>query len=206
MARHLTLSVVLLAIASCTSQQMVDEQLALCPEYFQENVGQTYVLPFYSAVVPILGGPVAWLNKSDPNGSYTLTSLASKDAVLHEAFHSFDYRCALNRNEEWKRFVNDFSQGNPPKPNLLAYFSCMAIPPIRYIPVPGHVNLYGCATGAEDAAYCFAFGIRGRKRDDPELMRKCGVVGRFARGEYAKYNEPMARKMLGGFGANNPKQ
>lgn len=195
MARHLTLSI-LLAMAGCASQQMVDEQLALCPKYFQENTGEAYVLPFYSAAVPILGGPVGWMNKSDPNGSYTLTSLADKDVVLHEAFHSFDYRCALNRKEEWKGFVNDFSQGNP-KPDLLAYLSCITIPIVQHIPVPGHVRLYGCSTGAEDAADCFVFWVRGRKRNDPELMRKVKAAGNFASGEYThpwKERRPYGKK------------
>jgi hypothetical protein len=170
-------------VPGCVSQKIHDEQLALCPEYFQQNVGEGHVLPFWTAILPLTGGPVGWLNKSD--GSYSVTPLAGKFTILHEAFHSFDYRCAKERPDEWKRFIKDFCNGKDvPKPDLPAYLVGMTLPGIRDIPVKGHVRLYGRATGAEDAADCFAFCIQGKSRDDPELMRKCGVVKQFAEGQY----------------------
>ena len=170
-------------IAGCVSQQIHGEQLALCPEYFQQNVGKGHILPFRTAILPLIGGPVGWLNKSD--GSYSLTPLAGKNVILHEAFHSFDYRCAKERPDEWKRFTKDFCNGKDiPKPNLSAYLVGMTLPVIRDIPVKGHVRLYSRATGAEDAADCFAFWMRGKNRDDPELIRKCKLIKRFAEGQY----------------------
>jgi len=174
-------------ITGCVSQQVLDEQLALCPEHFQRNVGKERILPFWTAILPLTGGPIGWLNKSD--GSFSLTPLASKDIILHEAFHSFDYRCANQRPEEWKRFVKDFS-GLAPKPNLPVYFFSMSLPIIRDIPVKGHVRLYSCSTSAEDAADCFVFWTRGKNRNDPELARKCQVVKRFVEGQYVSPADP----------------
>jgi len=174
-------------IAGCVSPEMLNEQLALCPEYFQRNVGKEHILPFWTVISPLTGGPIGWLNKSD--GSFCLTPLAGKNVILHEAFHSFDYRCANQQPEEWKRFVKDFS-GLAPKPNLPVYFFSMSLPIIRDIPVKGHVRLYGCSTGAEDAADCFVFWIQGKNRDDPELARKCQVVKRFVEGQYVLPADP----------------
>jgi len=176
-------------IAGCVSQRVLDEQLALCPEYFQRNVGKERILPFWTVILPLTGGPVGWLNKSD--GSFCLTPLASKNVILHEAFHSFDYRCANQRPEEWKQFIRDFCNGkNIPKPDLLAYWCGITLPIIRDIPVKGHVRLYSCATGAEDAADCFVFWMQGKNRDDPELIRKYKVVKRFVEGQYVLPVDP----------------
>lgn len=60
----------------------------------------------------------------------------------------------------------------------------MTLPVVRDIPLKGHIRLYSCATGAEDAADCFAFWMRGKSRDDPKLRRKCKVVKQFAEGQY----------------------
>lgn len=187
--KRLKLSVVVLSglvVGGCVSEQMVNEQLALCPKYFQDNVGETRILPIWSAIIPLTGGPVGWLNKSD--GSYSLTALATKDVILHEAFHSVDYCCAENRPDEWKQFVEEFSC-KVPKPNIFIYAACFITPFIQDIPVPGYVRLYGCSTGAEDAADCFVFWLRGKERkNDPQLERKCRVVAKFATGQYAKNN------------------
>jgi len=170
-------------ISGCASQKLVNEQLSLCPDYFRQNVGQVRILPFWSAIVPLTGGPVGWLNKSD--GTYSLTSLAGKDVVLHESFHSFDFLCWQNRLDEWQAFVKDFTQDKPRKPNVPIYFLNMTVPFATNVPVPGHVRLYGLATGAEDAADCFVFGIRGQKRNDAELMRKCQVIKNYTEGKMA---------------------
>ena len=151
----------------------------MCPQYFQDNVGQAKILPVWSALIPIMGGPTGWLNK---DGSYTLTALAGRDVILHEAFHSFDFQAYRERKAEHGRFIEAW--GGVPKPQLAVYLACAAIPGIGKIPVPGHASLYGCSNGVEDSAETFVFWIRGKKRNDNKLMHKCSVIESFVTGQY----------------------
>ena len=181
MKRLVILLVILLLFTSgCASVDMVQEELSLCPQYFRDNVGDARVLPVWSAIIPLTGGPIGWLNK---DGSYTLTSLAGRDVILHEAFHSFDYRCYRQRRTEHDKFVSAW--GGVPKPDLVLYLACAAVPIIGKIPVPGHASLYGCSNGVEDAAETFVFWMRGKTRNDEKLMSKCGVIENFVKGKYS---------------------
>jgi hypothetical protein len=173
------LLILMLFTAGCASTDMVQEELSLCPQYFQDNVGEAKILPLWSAVIPIIGGPTGWLNK---DGSYTLTALAGRDVVLHEAFHSFDFKTHQRRRAEHKEFVEAW--GGVPKPQLALYLACAAVPFICKIPVPGHATLYGRSNGAEDAAETFVFWMRGKTRNDEKLMNKCVVIENFVKGRY----------------------
>lgn len=187
--KKLIVAVLLGLIVGCVSEQSVQKQISLCPEYFQKNIGEVKILPFWTVIIPLACGPVGWMNKSDPNISCSLTPLADKATVFHEMFHTFEWQAAKERPGEWQRFQKDFCNGNVKnysKSRLgpIAPLMCMAFPPIGDIPIHGHVRFYGLSWGAEDTADCFAFWMIGRKRNDLELMRKCEVVGKFARGEY----------------------
>ncbi len=173
------LSILMLLTAGCVSTEMVREELSLCPQYFQDNAGQAKILPLWSAAIPIVGGPTGWLNK---DGSYTLTALAGRDVILHEAFHSFDFNTHKRRRDEHNEVVEAW--GGVPKPQLAFYLACAAVPFIGKIPVRGHATLYGCSNGAEDAAETFVFWMRGKTRDDEELMNKCAVIENFVKGRY----------------------
>lgn len=173
------LLILTLVTAGCASTDMVRDEISLCPRYFQDNVGEAKILPLWSAIIPIVGGPTGWLNK---DGSYTLTALAGRDVVLHEAFHSFDFKTHQRRRAEHNKFVKAW--GGVPKPQLAFYLACAAVPIIGKLPVPGHATLYGCSNGAEDAAETFVFWMRGKTRNDKKLMKKCAVIENFVKGRY----------------------
>jgi len=177
--RHLLLMLVLL-ISGCVSTEVVQREIEQCPQYFQDNVGEAKILPIWSAVIPLLGGPIGWLNK---DGSYTLTSLADRDIVLHEAFHSFHFRTYQQRRNEHNRFA--VAWGGVPEPQLALYLICAAVPIVGKVSFPGHVNLYGCSNVVEDAAETFVFWMRGKKRNDKKLMNKCAVIESFVYGAYS---------------------
>ncbi len=174
------LLILMVFVSGCASQRAVQEELSLCPQYFQDNVGEAKVLPVWSAVIPLIGGPSGWLNK---DGSYTLTALASRDVILHEAFHSFDFNSYQQRRAEHSKFVRAW--GGVPKPQLALYLACAAVPLVGKIPVPGHASLYGLSNGVEDSAETFVFCMRDKKRNDKKLMNKSSVIGRFVKGKYA---------------------
>jgi len=177
--RHLLLMLVLL-ISGCVSTEVVQREIEQCPQYFQDNVGEAKILPIWSAVIPLVGGPIGWLNE---DGSYTLTSLANRDVLLHEAFHSVDFWIYQHRRDEHNRFVAAW--GGVPAPQLALYLICAAVPIVSKVPVPGHVNLYGCSNGMEDAAETFVFWMRGKKRNDKKLMNKCAAIESFVNGAYS---------------------
>lgn len=170
-----TLSV--MALTGCVSTKVVQQELKLCPQYFQDNVGEAKILPIWSVVIPLIGGPHGWLNK---DGSYTLTALASRDVILHEAFHSFDFKCWKERRTEHDDFR--MSWGGSPKPQLGLYLilpfiePVLCVPLVRKLPIPGYVNLYGLCNGNEDAAETFVFYVRDKKRNDKKVMNKRDII------------------------------
>lgn len=168
-----------LSHCGCVSDRVVQKELKLCPQYFQDNVGEAKILPIWSAVVPIMGGPVGWLNK---DGSYTLTALASKKIRLHEAFHSFDFNVHRRHKVSHDAFIRNW--GGVPKPQIVIYLAAAAFPVVDKIPIPGHVSLYGLSNGVEDTAQTFSFWIRGKTRNDKELTRKCKVIEKFTKGHF----------------------
>ena len=185
----ITLILSALTLTGCVSEQTVNEQLSLCPKYFQENIAKPNILPWYSAIVPLTGGPVGWANAHDPNGAWTITSLASKGHVLHEAFHSFTIRSYYNKRKEFDAFVHAFTDGNgSPKPNTFVYLTSFIVPMITYLPVPGHVNFYSMSSGGEDSANAFAFWMQGKKRNDKKLTRKIKVIENYTTGKYLNKN------------------
>ncbi len=177
-------------MSGCTTQQKLDRDIALCPDYMQRHGGKGHVLGLPSVLMVPFGGPVGWQNKKDPNGGFFLTPLAVRKHRLEEIFHGFDHRCVMNRWYEWNRFRYEYCQGKPtPKPNMAIALLCILMPGIEYMPVPGHVNLYACSFSQEDAAACFVFWITGGKRDDPELMRKVGIVADYVQGKFRVEND-----------------
>jgi len=172
----------LVGLSGCATTKKVEMEISGCPQYFRDNVGEAKILPIWSAIIPIMGGPVGWLNK---DGSYTLTAIADRKVRLHEAFHSFDFNSYHRDRDAHDAFVRDW--GGIPRQNIVVYLAAAAVPIIDKIPIPGYVSIYGLSNGVEDAAETFSFGAQGKSRNDKELMRKWRVVDRYARGHYVQY-------------------
>jgi hypothetical protein len=173
-----------LLVAGCVSEQQAKEQLSLCPEYMQKNIGPCKVYPISLRGILGLQGEMI---KDSEGTFYVYGPFASKDTVLHEAFHSLDWRIATTRNEEWTSFTKDFcSERKAFYGGLSLRLFCVFTWPLQEIPISGYPRLYSTISPAEDAADCFVMWLRNKQRRDEELRRKCQVVGDFAQGKYQR--------------------
>jgi len=169
-------------ISGCTSNNAVNEILSTCPQYFQDNIGKVIIKPI-SPSEPHLRGAVY---PKEPENPIYLYGPIEPNIVFHEAFHSFEMRAGHNRPGEWELFYRDFHVGDP-DPQYLGsevYDITRDVPFSQDVLVKGYVRFYSTANHFEDAADCFVFYMRGRKRNDPMLMRKVQAVHKFVNGEY----------------------
>jgi len=85
----------LIFFSGCMSQSTIDQQLALCPQYVQENVGDIKYMPISWGTLMFISGV------TDKNtGEIWLTAWANKHALLHEIGHSVYFRVS---NEEFTK-------------------------------------------------------------------------------------------------------
>jgi len=176
-------TVLILALTcGCVSKQKVERELSLCPDYFRQNIGKAFVMPISIEGIMGLYGRVDTKDPEHP--FYIYGPFANADTVLHEAFHSFEYRAGHQRKDEWQAFYDDFHNGKTWYFGVPGLFACMFVPFLGDMPLPGHVRFYSALHRLEDTADCFAFWMRGKKRNDKELNRKCEIVGKFAQGYY----------------------
>ena len=138
-------------VSGCLSQAVIDEQLALCPKYVRDNVGEIKYEPFSPLSLLLVNGMT-----SKSTGDIWLFALADKNTVLHEAAHSVYFRA-----EDTEQFYNDFSQISKPKShNNLVLF---AVPMAGYLPCKDFRSLYASTNIYEDMAECFVAGMNGEK-------------------------------------------
>lgn len=135
----------------CLSQAAIDEQLVLCPEFIQDNIGEIKYEPFSPFSLLLVNGLT-----SKSTGDIWLFALADKNTVLHEAAHSVYFRA-----KDTEQFYNDFSQMSKPKlHNNLVLF---AVPMAGWLPCKNFRNLYASTNIYEDMAECFVAGMKSEK-------------------------------------------
>ncbi len=192
--------VVLLAACAggCMSKQHADSIIADCPEYLAQNIGDVIVEP----ISPISIMAAGYVDEKEEGCPPHILLLGTRDTVLEEAFHSFEFRAALTRYSEWKRFYDDFhAVDNTTYEDYLGapvVVLCMLVPLADRIPVPGKVDLYAASHHFEDTAACFVYLSTGdpNRRRDRILREKCKVVERFVTGYYRDENYDAAKTRL----------
>jgi len=168
-------------LSGCMSQRTVEKELARCPEYFRNNIGQVKLEPLSPLGVIFKG----YVSVKDKDGPIHLLPLANRDTVLEEAFHSFELRAGHNRPQEWERFYHDFHSDGTTYKNyggIVASLAVANIPFLGRMPVSGKTNFHGTISHFEDTAGCFVFMMKGRRTNDPVLLKKCEAVRRFING------------------------
>lgn len=174
----------LLLLSGCMSHEMVHKELAQCPQYFQDNIGEIKIEPLSLLSIIFKG----YVHVDEPNCPVHLLALGNKDTLLEESFHSFELRTGKNRIEEWERFYYDFHSDGSTYKNyggLASSAIILSVPFIDRMPVKGKVNFHATVSHLEDTAECFVFWMRNKHRDDPILMRKCKAVEKFVNGGYS---------------------
>jgi len=78
---------ILIFLSGCMSQKVIDEQLALCPQYVQDNVGVIIYKPNSWGTAMLISGAT-----DIHTGEIWLTVWADKHALLHEIAHSVYFR------------------------------------------------------------------------------------------------------------------
>ena len=178
----LILSLTIVCLGGCVTNEFAYEQIAKTPKYFQSNIGPVKAEPF-SPFSLILAG---YVNSNEPNCPIHLFRFKNNFIVWHEAFHSFEMKSYLERNDEWKLFQNEF--GDDHYLNHLVTLVMTIVPFIEYTPYPGKVRFYGNMSKIEDTADCFAYWMKiqqGKKpRKDKILQRKLAAIEKFVTGSY----------------------
>lgn len=173
---------ILVGVIGCVSSDFAYEQLAECPQYFQDNIGDVRAKPLSPLGLILLGR----VDPNEPGCPIHLYGLNNKFIVHHEAFHSFEMRSYLRWYDEWELFQNDFGEDTYLGSLVIVMMAYM--PGIEYIPVPGKVRFYSNLSRLEDAADCFAYWMQikqGKKlRKDKVLQRKLSAIEKFVTGWY----------------------
>lgn len=178
------LAALLLLLSGCMSHEIAQREIAQCPQYFQDNIGEIKIEPLSPWSIIFKG----YVHVDEPNCPVHLLALANKDTVLEEAFHSFELRTGKNKIGEWERFYYEFHSDGSTYRNyggLASSAIILSVPFIDMMPVKGKVNFHSTISHLEDTAECFVFWMRNKKRNDPVLMHKCKVVEKFVNGGYS---------------------
>jgi hypothetical protein len=178
----LLLSILLLFLSGCISQNTARQEISKCPKYFQDNIGEVKIETFSPLSVIFKG----YVSGTEPNGSIHLYAFADKDTVLEESFHSFEHRAYNNRYGEWVSFYNDFSEDSDWYSGYLSTAVILNIPLIDKLGPggKGKVNFHSTVSHMEDSAECFIFWMRGKHTEDPVLAKKVKAVEKFVTGGY----------------------
>jgi hypothetical protein len=175
------LSILLLFVAGCVSQNTARQEISKCPKYFQDNIGEIKIETLSPLSVVFRG-----YASDDSNSIIHLYAFAGKDTVLEESFHSFEHRAYNNRYGEWFRFYDDFSEDGDWYGEYLSTAIILGVPLIDKLGPGGRgkVNFHSTVSHMEDAAECFIFWMKGKHTDDPILAKKVKAVEKFVTGGY----------------------
>ena len=172
----------LILSSGCVSVEKAQQALKVCPQYFQDNIGEAATEPL-SPLGVVLRGRVTYDESRCPIHLY---GLFDKNIVWHEAFHSFEMRAHLNRHDEWELFQYDFGDDIYIGPVVVA--TMLFVPFVEQAPIPGRVRLYSSLSKLEDSADCFMYWMQCRQgkkvRNDVVLQRKLIAVEKFVTGQY----------------------
>ena len=89
------LLLVLIFMSGCVSQTIIDEQVARCPQFVQNNVGEIKYMPLSWGTAMGISGVT-----DKHTGEIWLTAWADKHTILHEIGHSVYFRVP---NEEFTK-------------------------------------------------------------------------------------------------------
>lgn len=76
-----------LCVSGCISQQIISEELARCPQFVQNNVGDIEYRPISIPSLLLMSGAT-----HKPTGRVLLFALANRHAIFHEIGHSIYFR------------------------------------------------------------------------------------------------------------------
>ena len=166
------LCVFVIFMQGCLSRAMIDEQLALCPEFVQNNVGEIKYMPISWGTAMGISGVT-----DKKTGEIWLTAWAGEHTLMHEIGHSVYFRA-----EDAEQFYSDFSQMSKPKSqNNLVLF---AVPMAGYLPYKDFRNLYSSTNIYEDMAECFVAGMRGEKGSEAFNKKVDRVMEFYIKGKW----------------------
>ena len=178
----------LLLTSGCMTQKRAERIISETPEYFQKNIGPVKVEPLNPLGIFFAGYVFPKYERDCPIHALVL---ANKDTVYEEAFHSFEWRCILNRPKEWIRFYSDFHQTNGKTTEryygIPLSLVLSSVPFLKDLPVKGNADLYGKVSHLEDTGGCFRYYKRHiNKKGDAKFEHKVKCIEKFINGGYVE--------------------